>query len=190
MISLKSLLLKHTNKTTMNTQQTNTSNPFAHPGATYENDGNLEQTEIITRTIYLEDIIYRLGEITGRDNLNKLLSDQQKEAIINNIGCELEDYLDNYLENWLGQCDLEENVNDCFIADDCKPTIPSYNEIIDLVIKKMEWTSGVKDRLSDRQKEEITNGITEYYKDNIDTSKFVDYVCEFICSGQYRLRLY
>ena len=115
----------------MNTQQTSTSNPFTHEGATYKDQppegksylgSPLESTVITTRDITLEDIIYRLAEKTGRDNLNKLLSDQQKQAIIDNIEADLDDYLTNYIDNIMGECDIVEKVFECFPADCCEPT--------------------------------------------------------------------
>lgn len=123
----------------MNTQQTSTSNtsipyaeenPFHHEGATYEDQppegksyqgSPLESTVITTRDITLEDILYRLSERTSRPNIGKLLSDQQKQAIIDNIEADLEDYLTNYIDNIMGECDIEDRVAECWEADDCSP---------------------------------------------------------------------
>lgn len=130
MIPLKSLLLKHTNKTTMNTQQTSTSNPFTHEGATYEDapteakpyrGSSVENSTIYCRNITLSDILDMLAEKTGRDNLNVLLSDQQKEAIINNLETEIEDSINQAIYDAL-EDDLEVKVFDSFTSDDCEPT--------------------------------------------------------------------
>ena len=112
----------------MATQQTHTENPFTHEGATYNDKGKghnpspLETKEVVKVSINLEDILIRLNEITGRDNMLELLSDQQKQAIIDNIGDEFQQYLIDYVDNWLGQTDIVSHVYDCFTQDDCEPT--------------------------------------------------------------------
>ena len=123
----------------MNTQQTSTSNtsipyaeenPFPHDGATYEDKrperysyraSPLESTVILTRDITLEDILYALSERTSRPNIGKLLSDQQKQAIIDNIEAEIEDTINDAINNALDDCDIEYKVADCWEADDCVP---------------------------------------------------------------------
>ena len=114
----------------MNSQQTNTSNPFAHEGATYDdapteakpyNGSMVENSTIYCRNITLGDILDILAEKTGRDNLNKLLSDQQKQAIIDNLETEIEDSINRAIYDVLEE-DITTQVYDCFSYGDCEPT--------------------------------------------------------------------
>ena len=111
------------------------SNPFTHEGATYKDNDtkgghtwaytDMEKEIVATVNVELGDIFYRLGEKLGRDNIGELLSDQQKQAIIDHIGDELTDILCEYVNETLGDTygsDITTKVFECLTEGDCEPT--------------------------------------------------------------------
>ena len=114
----------------MNTQQTSTSNPFTHEGATYDdapteakpyNGSMVGNSTIYCRNITLDDVLEVLAEKTGRDNLNVLLSDQQKQAIIDNLETEIEDSMNQAIYDIL-EDDIVVKTFECLTYGDCEPT--------------------------------------------------------------------